>query len=517
MVEKKRTVFHSFVKKYNVKILFALFFIALALRLFFAFQTNEFSDDNAYYVLRQVEHITRTGLPIRFDELSYNGRMQVISPVYYYVLAFFNLFLPITLVAKIIPNLFASSIIFIVYGISMRFTRNNSASLFASALSAFIPVYFLQTFNSISIYSFIVPLLLFCFYSFMKMSIDDRYITPYLIGIIILSFTHPAVFLLVLGEAFYILLLKLDKIPYKRIELEAILVSIFIVIWSQFLLYKNPFLQHGVALIWQNTPAYVTNVIFRQTNILEAIIQVGAIPCMAGATLFYRAVHNQKSKFAMFFLAYTLPLFLLLWLRLINPIHGLIFLSTSLILATGKYYTELSNYISKTKFFFLKAPIIFVIFLTTFVTTISPTFALITEEIQQSPSDNEISFANFLAQNTPPESIVLSSFDDAFFIQYRAKRATVTDANYLLIDDINIRFDDIKTFYTTTNFIESMKILDKYNVDYVVVNDKIRSQYQIDKVIAFSNEPCFKEVFAKDDSVLYEVTCSLDKHLSRRT
>ncbi len=517
MVEKKRAIFHEYAKKHYVQILFVLFFLALAMRLFFAFQTPEFSDDKAYYVLRQVEHISRTGLPIRFDELSYNGRTQVISPVYYYTLAFFDMFLPLHFVAKVIPNIFASSIIFIVFLISMRFTRNTSAALFASSLSAFIPVYFLQTFNSVSIYSFIVPLLLFSFYSFMKMSIDDRFITPYLISIILLSFTHPVVLLLVLGEAFYILLLKLDKLPYKQIELEAILVSIFIVIWSQLLIYKNPFLQYGILLIRQNTPAFVTNIIFRKTNTLEAIIQVGAIPCSAGARLFYRAVSNQKSKFAMFFLAYSLPIFILLWLKLINPEHGLIILSASLILATGKYYTELSNYISKTKFFFMKTPIIFFIFLTTFITTVIPTFALISDEIHQAPSDSEVSLAQFISQNTSPESIILTSFEDAFFIQYEGKRATVTDSNYLLIDNINIRFDDIKKFYTSLQFIDSMEVIDKYHINYVVVNDEIKEQYGLKDVVAFSNKPCFKEVFAKKDIKLYEVTCTLEKRLSRRT
>src|SRR3989344_8310215 len=88
--------------------LMLIFLIVLGLRLFIAFQEREFSDDKAYFTLRQIEYIKDTGILISYDELSYGGRKQVESLFFYYLLAFFNLFIPANLVGKIIPNVLAS-------------------------------------------------------------------------------------------------------------------------------------------------------------------------------------------------------------------------------------------------------------------------------------------------------------------------------------------------------------------------------------------------------------------------
>jgi len=91
-----------------------LFVLVLAIRLFIAFQSPYFNYD-AYFSLRQAEHITTTGLPLYNDPLSYGGKTQLFAPLQYYVLAFFSLILPLTLVAKIIPNIFASLLVVLIY------------------------------------------------------------------------------------------------------------------------------------------------------------------------------------------------------------------------------------------------------------------------------------------------------------------------------------------------------------------------------------------------------------------
>ena len=42
--------------------LMLIFLIVLGLRLFIAFQEREFSDDKAYFTLRQIEYIKDTGI-----------------------------------------------------------------------------------------------------------------------------------------------------------------------------------------------------------------------------------------------------------------------------------------------------------------------------------------------------------------------------------------------------------------------------------------------------------------------
>ena len=64
------------------------------MRLFLSLQTPHFSDDESYYILRQVENIGSTGKLFFYDELSYGGRTTIILPGYYAILTFFNFFTP---------------------------------------------------------------------------------------------------------------------------------------------------------------------------------------------------------------------------------------------------------------------------------------------------------------------------------------------------------------------------------------------------------------------------------------
>ena len=93
------------------KNLYIIFLLVLVFRLFFAFQSEEFNDDNAYFTLRNVESIQQTGKPLFNDELSYGGRQTVFLPLYYYILAaFYSVFGELTF--KIITSILFSSLIF---------------------------------------------------------------------------------------------------------------------------------------------------------------------------------------------------------------------------------------------------------------------------------------------------------------------------------------------------------------------------------------------------------------------
>src|SRR3989338_6816184 len=72
------------------KPLAAIFMLSLAFNLFFALQTEHFSDDASYFVLRQVDHISETNKPMMFDKLSYGGRQVIGSPLFYYIATLFS-------------------------------------------------------------------------------------------------------------------------------------------------------------------------------------------------------------------------------------------------------------------------------------------------------------------------------------------------------------------------------------------------------------------------------------------
>ena len=454
-----------------------------------------------------MESIRETGL-LSFS-IQGSEAVSLFPPVFYYLLAFFSLIIPPFIVGKIIPNILASLTVFIVYKLSMKFTRSQNASIFAAALSGFIPVFFLETFNSISIYSLAVPLVLFSFYSFLMISTDEKFIYYYIASILLLSFTHPSVFFVVLGQIVYFTFVKIEGLQYKDVELEVIFVSIFLVIWSQFLIFKNAFLLYGPSIIWQNAPSQMFFEIFRNVTFIDAIYLIGFVPAIAGAYVFYQYVKDKKSKFIFFFLSYSIPIFVMLWLRLIIPTTGLILLSSALVVVVSKYYVAFTSYIEKTKFSHLKTFIMVMIAIIVYSTSVLPTFALIGDKIDNAPAHEKVQILQWANFNLAEDAVILSSYRDGFLIRYFTRRNTVVDSNFLMVDNIDQVVQDITTFYTTGSLIDALRIIEKYNVDYIFLSDTVISKYGRSSI--FDNEDCFRELFSGRASTnsIFEVTCSL--------
>ena len=454
-----------------------------------------------------MESIRETGFPSL--SIQGSGDVSFFPPVFYYILSFFSLFLPSALVGKIIPNIFASLTVYIVYLLSMKFTRNQNASLFAAALSGFIPIFFLKTFNSISIYSLVVPLVMFSFYSFLMISTEEKFIFYYIASILVLSFTHPAVFFVVLGQIIYFTFVKIEGLQYKDVELEVIFVSVFLVIWSQFLIFKNAFLIYGPTIIWQNAPSQIFSEMFRAVTFVEAISLIGFVPALAGAYVFYQYVKDKKSKFIFFFLSYSIPIFVMLWLRLIIPTVGLIMISSALVVVVSKYYIAFTSYIEKTKFSSLKNFIMIMIAIIVYSTSVVPTFALLWDEIDNAPNHDKVQILQWVNFNVDEDATILSSYEDGFLIRYYTRRNTVVDSNFLMVDNIDQVVEDIVTFYTTNSLIDALRIVEKYNVDYIFLSDRIVEKYGRSSI--FDNQDCFIELFTgrTQANSLFEVVCSL--------
>ena len=154
-------------------LLFLIFMIVLGSRLYFVLQTPYFNDDG-YLNYRLVEHISQTGKPLIYDPLSYNGRDLVYSPVFHYILAIFNLFLPLDIVFKIIPSIFISLLVFVVYRLAYLLVEDRNLSIFASLLSGFVPIVFVGTLNKISVYTLVLPLVFYLLYRFLRKKLKQK-------------------------------------------------------------------------------------------------------------------------------------------------------------------------------------------------------------------------------------------------------------------------------------------------------------------------------------------------------
>lgn len=491
----------------HTKILILIFIIALSFRLFFAFQTPNL-DYSGYFNYIQIDHISKTGFPLMHDPLSQGGRTFIFSPVFHYIFAGLILLLPDILVLKIIPNIFASSLIFIVFLISKKLTKDINVSLLTSFVSAFIPIFFAETVNSLSIYSLILPLIFLMVYLFLDIN-KKKNIILFIILLLILTFLHPSSFLLIFGLLVYLLITKLENIRQSRAEIELVLFSTFFVLWAQFLIYKNAFLSHGPLMIWQNLPLGMLSKFFIQINITNALINIGFIPLIYGVYTTYKYAFREKDKDMYLIISLVLSASILLWLKLLELKIGLSFLGILLVLLFAKFYKSNIVSIKKSKFSRYTKQL-FALFIVLFIiTSVIPSYTAAKDKIISSPSKEETEALLWLKENSDKDSTILGSVNQGFFIENFAERKTVIDSNFLLTKNPSQKYYDVERIYKTQYKTEAVNLLNKYNIDYIFISKNTLNEFNIKEVRYISDEECFIPIFVKDVKI-YKSVCIIE-------
>ena len=268
--------------------------IALAIRLFFSFQSPYTSYDS-YNVLRQVDAIKTTGLPIYSDELSYSGRTNVFSPLYYYVLAFFGLFIPTQIMVKILPNIFMSLLVLVVFFISLYISKNRLVSVISAFFSAFIPILFFNTFNRAPAYSLVLPMVFLFIYFILRIN-EDLYARLAILLVVLLVFTHAFSFVLIPVLLFYLVLVKLQALDTNTREVEMAMFITFFIFWFNLILYKKAFLAHGASVIWQNIPFVLLTRYYVDLSLFQIIFFIGLVPLFFGVYSIYANFFKQKKR-----------------------------------------------------------------------------------------------------------------------------------------------------------------------------------------------------------------------------
>jgi hypothetical protein len=477
------------------QILLALIFaIALGTRLYFAEYSETFTHD-AYFDYRQIEHIREKGLPVFNDELSYGGREFLFLPAFHYVMAFFSLFIPLEQVLRVLPNIFSASIIFIVYLFTKQLTKNDYISLFTSLSSAFIPIHFVANMNSISPLSLQIPLIFLALYCFIR-SNQKKYLALFAIFTFVLPLVHGSAIILILTFALYTVLSKIMSYKIGKKSIELIMFYIFITLWILLVFFKNAFLTHGVAIIWQNIPFLIRNQYFVKTTVLEIIISIGLLPIISGAYSCYVYVLRTKEKSFYLLLSLVLCLLVLIWARLITPIIGLSLLGIVLVILSGALLNFFVNYLDKTKLsrFKMVFVLIFVFIFVLNLVTLTVLFA--SQPITVPKSDFEA--VQFLANQT--KKTVIAPVELGHLLTAVAGQPNVADKSFFLIGNVEQRINDLVTVYNTPFQIRAVSVMDKYDVGYLYIPEG--------KDVKYIEGKCFELIY--NESVkIYEITCGI--------
>jgi len=359
-------------KNYYAAATVALIFIfVFSLRIYMSFQTPYFDDGEAYWNLMQAEHITEHGVPMFHDDLSYGGRDYVFNPVFHYLLAFFNLFLPITLVGKIIPNLMASLLVIIIYLIAKDISTDHVSAIFASIVAGFTSIFLSATVNSVSVYSLFFPLVFLALFCFIRLN-NKKYAYAFILLIFLLSLTHTGTVIFIAGLLCYLALLKLENIENNNLEIQMILFSTFLFIWLQLIFFKKMFLFHGMNIIWQNIPTEIILNYYSDISLLTVLLSIGTIPLMYGIYSTYYYLFKSKDKRIYLLISFAMVVSLFLWAKIAEPLFGMIALGCIVSILFAMFYLHSWDYLKRTKFDKYKKIILITFFIALTLTVIVP-------------------------------------------------------------------------------------------------------------------------------------------------
>ena len=490
-------------KKLVVTLLVLLFVFSLGIRLYFVFQTPHFNLGDSYFTERQVTSILETGLPNYIDVLSFSGKTQAFVPLFYYILALFNTVMPFWWVGKLIPNILASSIVFFSFILAKRITRSDVAALLTAFLSAFIPIFFIQTLNNISPYSIVIPLMLYQLYCFMA-----KKFTMFGILAVLLPLIHFSAVVLPISLVVFVVISRIERFKVKKPYAEMIIFSLVLSLWLLLVFYKQAFAFHSFEIVFKNMPFSVIGQHFAEVNLAEAIYLTGIIPFIYGMISLYKFLFRKRFFEGFLMISLVITPALLLWLTFIEVTQGILFLGVFVTILFSSHYNSIKAFVKKSKFshikyyqhyFVVSSIIAFVL------TSVLPSFFLAGALVDTSLNENEFQAMTWIEENTPPDSVILAQLEEGNAIASIAKRKNVIDSNFLLVRNINLRHREFEKMLNSPYKTETISLMNKYQVNYVYISKRKIVNVFEDKF----QGTCFDEVFTNNDVDIFEVKCEI--------
>lgn len=473
--------------------------ITLTVRLYLAFTIPELTYDS-YFHIKQVEHIKETGVPLFYDELSYGGRELRFLPLFHYIMAIISMIIPLEIVAKVLPNIFLVSIIPIVYLIGSKISKDETGTILATFVAAFLPITFMT--NSFTTTSLFLPLIFLTVYAFM-----EKKTNLYLISFLLATLTSSAAFLLIIGFGIYLLLSLLENKKIQKYELELILFSLFFYIWTQFIFFKEVLIKEGLGFVWQNVPPQMITEYFPTLTILQVLVLINVIPFLAGVFTVYRALFQLKNQKSFLLISFAISTTLLAWLRVIPFSLSLAFFGIILAIIFASFYSQTIDFLQKTKFIGKQKFIIFIFLIVLIPSIIIP--AINHALKQEIPTNEEISAFQWIEKNTPPDAGVLATLEEGNLVTYYGQRRNIMDNQFALIDNVELRFQDLNSLYSTSFQTRALHSLDEHKITYLMLTPFAQEKYNI-KQFKYLTPECFEQVY-RNETIIYKTKCTLEK------
>jgi hypothetical protein len=273
------------------------------------------------------------------------------------------------------------------------------------------------------------------------------------------------------------------------------------------MIFKDAFLTHGVWIVRENIPNIIINQHFTQIDILTAITQIGILPLILGLCVVYKNTFDYRKKSIFFFTSLALVIFFLLLFKLIKLDMGLIFLGVTLTILSAQGFTSFFEYVKHTRFARLSSFFLIVALLIILLTSIIPTFIFMNNSMDASVSQDEIDVMQSVKENTEPNSTILATLEEGHLITGMAERKNVMDSKFMMIKDPEERIQDAEKIYASRSKTSAIRLLNKYEVNYILLSDYAKQEYGIEE-LDYASSDCFDRIKI-NEATLYKSKCAI--------
>jgi len=485
-------------------LLLIIFILTIAFRLYFSFQTPEYSDSESYLHLRQIEHIKENYRPMTYDSLSFGGRHINQLQVFNFLIAGFS-FIPHAY--KIVPTVLISLTVLIAYLLALRITNNPSAAVLSALMVAFLPSTIVPTLNKLSIFSLMLPLSLYMVYCLIRIE-EKKFLNQFVVLCFALPVIHPLAFLVSASFFTYIILVFAEpKINLSALRKEAIIFSIFVALLIEFIIYKKSFLALGLGVLWQNIPAQALAENFKQINLLDIIYSVGVIPFIFGIIGILFGIIRDKTHNALIMTSIIVSPLALLGLEIISLEDSLIVLGPALAIMSAISMKKFFSYLRITKFSRYESLSKYLLFVLIVFTIIMPTYSTAKGVIKDTITEDEVELLKTLDLELDNDVVIASSAEEGHYITYFANRKNVIDENFQGIQHAESKYKNIKTLYTTISGSEAMEIVEKYDIGYIYLSPRTKETFNIEELAYTTDEKCFRKTASSGEVKAYKIRC----------
>lgn len=481
--------------KKHVYLLVLLFILTLSARLYFSFQSEYFANDESYSHLRLIESIKETKSFVTYDALSYGGRDVVKPQLFHGIMALFS-FIPFY--AKIIPEIFISFMPLIVYLIAVELTKDKTASIITAFMSSLVPIVFKVTLNQVSPYSLAIPVILLMVYCLIKI-----YETKFLILFIILSFLlpwiHPSSFLVMLSLLFYGIILISESMNISGLKREAITFSFFTMLLLNLIIFRKVLLQYGASSISQNIPQKIFDYYFSSFSLSESLFVIGVIPLALGVFGIYLGLHHKNREDVILLSSPIIAVFMLFLLKMIDLSTGLLFLGIFLTLTSTLSIKKILNYFSVTKLSAHYSLFVFLLVCLIVVFGVSSSFYYYENDVEK----YAINDLKFLADNSDPDAVIISAFNEGNIVSYFSGRKNFVDSDFLLAPNPVKRLNEAEIVYKTFSEAKALEIMKRNHIKFMLLSDTTKDTYDIEKILYVGDRSCFEY----EKETIYKIVC----------